>query len=206
MNTINDIVELSQVQAGQMKPVFSVIDIQKLIQDQISRFKPEALVKGLKFNANIELSGFFPGFTTDIKKLQAILFHLIGNALKFTQAGSIDFSVRADDGILEFCIKDTGIGISQNSQQIIFSQFMQADYSNTRKFEGSGLGLTLTKAYIEMLNGKLWLESEEGKGSSFYFSIPDKNRFEKTEMIGKLSDEKSTNGTKNLKILIAEGR
>jgi signal transduction histidine kinase len=75
---------------------------------------------------------------------------------------------------MEFSVKDTGIGIPENKQQAILERFMQADVSDTRRFEGSGLGLSISKSYVEMLGGKIWLESEEGKGSTFYFTIPER--------------------------------
>ena len=202
MNTINDIVDLSQIQSGLVKPTTSVTNIQNIVNEQVSHFKPEAENKGLEFNVNYELTGSLDNFSTDGKKLSTILFHLIGNAIKFTNAGSVNFSVRGDDRKLEFCVKDTGIGISLDKQVIIFSRFRQADHSNTRKFEGSGLGLTISKAYIEMLDGYLWLESEEGKGSSFYFIIPNSNKT--LEGIAHPANNKLDNKHNNLKILIAE--
>jgi signal transduction histidine kinase len=94
------------------------------------------------------------------------------NAIKFTKAGSIDISIRTNEFNFEFSVKDTGIGISNNQQKNIFELFKQADVTNTREFEGLGLGLSITKSYIEMLGGEIWLESELAKGSTFYFTIP----------------------------------
>ena len=202
MNTINDIVDLSQIQTGLMKVNLSSTDIQGVINDQVTRFRPEAELKGLQFNVTRDFPEPIDKFLTDRKKLNTILFHLIGNAIKFTKSGSIEVTVLGNVKSIEFCVKDTGIGISKDKQQIIFNRFMQADHSNTRKFEGSGLGLTIAKAYVDMLNGKLWMESHEGQGSSFYFSIP--NGIVPDEKRTKTDPEKEKNENKELKILIAE--
>ena len=97
---------------------------------------------------------------------------MISNAIKFTKTGSIVLGIRENDNYLEFSVKDTGIGISENQQQVIFERFIQSDGSRTRQFEGLGLGLSIAKSYIEMLGGKIWLESELDKGSTFHFTLP----------------------------------
>ena len=130
---------------------------------------------------------------------------MIGNALKFTKSWSVELFIAGNDLELQFCIKDTGIGISTDKQKMIFNSFIQADYSATRKFEGTGLGLTIAKAYVEMLNGKLWLESEEFIGSAFYFTIP--NGYKKNILRDKpinVPEEKSEKRIKDLKVLVAE--
>jgi CheY-like chemotaxis protein len=130
---------------------------------------------------------------------------LIGNAIKFTKAGSIEFGIRKNGKNLEFSVKDTGIGIFENKQQAIFEQFMQADVTNNRQFEGSGLGLSIAKSYVEMLGGKIWVESEEGKGSTFYFTIPDYNEENEKadgEITTKINNKQDQ--SKHLKILIVE--
>ncbi|MEI7522905.1 MAG: PAS domain S-box protein [Mariniphaga sp.] len=204
MNTINDIVDLSQIQTGLMKLSVSETDIRTLVDELAGRLKLEADKKGLKFNVNYDLIGSGEHFSTDSKKLTAILSHLIGNAIKFTRTGSIELSILGNYHNLEFCVKDTGIGISKDKQELIFSQFIQADHSSTRKFEGSGLGLTIARAYVEMLKGKLWLESEEGIGSSFYFNIPNSTISVLKEMIIAPQHVLQDDSTKKLKILIAE--
>ena len=107
---------------------------------------------------------------TDAQKLNSILSVLLGNAIKFTKEGSIELKIHKIDDSLEFSVKDTGIGIPANKQQEIFERFMQADVSVTRNFEGSGLGLSIAKAYVEMLGGSIGVESND-KGSRFYFKI-----------------------------------
>ena len=109
---------------------------------------------------------------TDKEKLYAILTNLIKNAIKYSKKGYIEFGYERKDKYLEFFIKDTGIGIVKEKQKAVFERFIQADLTLSKKFEGAGLGLSITKAYVEMLGGKIWVESEEGKGSQFYFTIP----------------------------------
>jgi len=134
-----------------------------------------------------------------------VLASLINNGIKFSNQGSVEFGISHKADNLEFYIKDTGIGIPINKQQTIFERFMQADVSNTRLFEGSGLGLSIAKAYVEMLGGNIWVESEEGKGSIFYFTIPyQAQRQVKMGInnIALLDDYEKKNN--NLKILIVE--
>lgn len=186
LNTINDIVEVSQIQTGQMKLKFTETDINKLTAYQFDHFKTSAECKGLKFILKNTLPHTNYNIKTDASKLNAILSNLIDNAIKFTKAGSVEFGCYVEtnhalsviDKII-FYVKDTGIGIPENKRQSIFERFMQADVSNTRKFEGSGLGLSIAKAYVEMLGGKIWVESQEKKlsdgkegGSTFSFTIP----------------------------------
>ena len=127
------------------------------------------------------------------------------NAIKFTKTGSIEFRIIKDGDYLLFSLKDTGIGIAEKKLQLIFEIFMQADVSSTRQFEGAGLGLSIARAYVEMLVGKIWVESELGKGSTFYFTIPyNCVKLEKEgipDIVPLVKEEKSI---KSLKILIAE--
>jgi len=172
MNTIIDIVEISQIQTAQTPLILSETKIAKLANDLYEHYKPEALKKGLRFIINNALSESFDTVSTDSAKLNTILSHLINNAIKFTKSGSIELNIHPIDGRLEFSIKDTGIGIPVNKQQSIFERFIQADSSNTRPFEGVGLGLSISKAFVEMMGGKIWVESKVDRGSTFYFTIP----------------------------------
>ena len=172
MQTINDIVEMSQIQTGQTKLVVSETNLLKLFDKLTSRYGGVAESQGLKFTIINELAPEITSILTDGIKLKTILSNLIVNAIKFTKAGSIDISIRTNEFNFEFSVKDTGIGISNNQQKNIFELFKQADVTNTREFEGLGLGLSITKSYIEMLGGEIWLESELAKGSTFYFTIP----------------------------------
>jgi len=172
MQTINDIVEMSQIQTGQMKLENTDTNIKRLTDKLSERFGTAAIKQGLEFKITNELPSEILSFVTDGIKLKTILSNLIVNAIKFTQKGSIEIDIRKSDQNLLFFVKDAGIGISESQQKAIFELFKQADVSNIRQFEGLGLGLSITKSYVEMLGGKIWLESEPGKGSTFYFTIP----------------------------------
>jgi PAS domain S-box-containing protein len=184
MDTITDVVEISQIQAGQAKLNISEINIQEILRGIFMRFRPIAEMKGLKLKVKNHLSQQINIIKTDGIKLSTVLSHLIGNAIKFTKSGSVELVFRLKEdhlqsGIgapqpieLEFSVTDTGIGIPQEKHQVIFERFIQADPSLTRKFEGSGLGLSIAKTYVEMLGGVIWLESEIGRGTTFYFTVP----------------------------------
>ena len=205
MNTINDIIVISQIQAGQMKLTTSEINIKRLTGELLDQFKSDAENKGLEFNINNNLPNNIASISTDSIKLKHILSNLIGNAIKFTKAGSIEFGIRMNVNYLEFSVKDTGIGISDNLQQFIFERFNQSNVSKTRQFEGLGLGLSITKSYVEILGGKIWVESKEGKGSTFYFTIPYNTEPEGNVAINNvIPQEVEEHQIEKLKILIVE--
>lgn len=172
LNLINDITDIARIEAGQMKFVIRESNINEIVKEIYKFFLPEAERKGLDISFITTLSTEEAVFKTDRDKLYATLSNLIKNSLKFTFKGSIDFGYHKKGELLEFFVKDTGIGIASEKQASVFERFIQADMSNTRSSEGIGLGLSISKAYIEMLGGKIWMESEEGKGSTFYFTIP----------------------------------
>ena len=172
LNTINDIINISKVESGQMEVSISETNITEQIKYIYNFFKPEAEQKGLKLfvkNALLEREHII---NTDGEKFNVILTHLVNNAIKFTHTGFIEFGYEPKGKHLEFSVKDTGIAIPKDKQEVIFERFVQAHTGNNRAFQGAGLGLSISKAYVEMLGGEIWLESEEGKGSVFYFTIP----------------------------------
>jgi CheY-like chemotaxis protein len=138
----------------------------------VAKFKYIADIKGLSISLNDTLVEDNRIINTDSEKLNIILSSLIGNAVKFTKAGSVELAVRKNNDYIEFSVKDTGIGIPVEQQQKIWKVFMQADVSHTRQFEGCGLGLSIAKAYVNMLGGEIWLDSQPGNGTIFYFNIP----------------------------------
>ena len=109
---------------------------------------------------------------TDSEKIIAILTNLVKNAIKYSEKGSIEFGYNIKGNCFEFFVKDTGIGIAKDRQAAIFDRFVQADIADKQALQGADLGLAITKAYVEVLGGKLWVESEKGQGSIFYFTIP----------------------------------
>ena len=142
---------------------------------------------------------------TDREKIYAIFTNLVKNALKFTDKGSIELGYVKKGDMLEFYVKDTGVGIRFNQQEIIFERFRQASESLARNFEGAGLGLAITKAYVNMLKGRIWVKSEFGHGSTFYFTIPYKPQ--KVERISSSSfkiERLEDMDIRKLTVLIAE--
>jgi signal transduction histidine kinase/ActR/RegA family two-component response regulator len=218
LNIINDIVDISKIESGQMEVSVSRTNVTDQIKYLYKFFKQEAEQKGLQFICNNLMPVNAAIIYTDKEKLYAILTNLIKNAIKFTDKGVIEFgydmaempgmiSITETPGMasLRFYVRDTGIGIPKERQQAIFDRFVQADISDTRAFQGAGLGLSISKAYIEMQGGKIWLESEEGKGSAFYFTIPYKVDVEEkiiSDSIGSGSEIK--NIIRKMKILIVE--
>lgn len=176
LNIINDIVDISKIEAGLMQVDIKDSNINKQIDYIYTFFKPEVEAKGIQFVIKKSLSTNKAIIKTDREKLYAILTNLIKNAIKFTNEGSIELGYylinSSKPAHLEFYVKDTGIGIPPNRQNVIFERFIQADISNLMAVQGTGLGLAIAKTYVEILGGKIWVESEEGVGSTFYFTIP----------------------------------
>ena len=172
MNTINDIVEISQIQAEKIELSISKVNIDYLINVLIDKFKTPTENKQLDLIIKNNLPSNIENINTDKLKLISILSYIIDNAIKFTNAGNIELGIDYNSDFLMFFVKDTGVGINKNDYTKIFERFMQVDVSNTRLYEGSGLGLSIAKTYTEILGGKIWGESEINKGSIFYIFIP----------------------------------
>ncbi len=172
LNTVTDIVEISKIEAGSVQINSEKINVNECIEELIAFFKNEAENKGLKLLIDELLPETSNKINTDLNKFNSILTNLIKNAVKYTNSGTINIGCRRNEAVLEFYVKDTGIGIPADRQSAIFERFMQADITTTRAFDGSGLGLAISKSYIEMLGGKIWVQSKEGVGSTFYISLP----------------------------------
>lgn len=201
LNTINDLMDISKIESGQMDITISEVNIIELTEFIYNFFKTEAESKGLKLFLSDEIKGL-KVFQSDREKIYAILINLIKNAIKYTIKGNIEFGYHLENNELKFYVKDTGIGIAQDRQDAIFERFIQNEVKDKHIYEGSGLGLSIAKAYVEMLGGDIWVESEEGKGSQFYFTIPFKKIKEASE--AKIINTKSEDQIRNLKILIVE--
>jgi signal transduction histidine kinase/ActR/RegA family two-component response regulator len=179
LSIINDILDLSKIESGKLsieKVSFNLKVLLKILNDT---FKNRFIDKNIEFSYQIE-DKVPDNLIGDKVKLNQILINLVGNALKFTNKGSVDILIKLKNEHsknieLTFSIKDTGIGIPKDKQQQIFESFTQSDASITRNYGGTGLGLSITQKLIELQGGKIWLNSEEGKGSEFLFTL----RFEK---------------------------
>jgi PAS domain S-box-containing protein len=205
LNTINNIVDISKIESGLMKVDIKETNINEKMEFTYKFFKPEVEIKGLQFLFKSSLPANEAIIKTDNEKVYGILTNFVKNAIKFTYEGSIEIGYEKKGKYLEFFVKDTGIGIPLNQQQIIFERFRQGSDSLTRKYEGSGLGLSIAKSYVEMLGGEIRVESEEGKGSTFYFTIPyNATSVEKHTIENVISAENEDVRLRNLKILIVE--
>ena len=172
MDTINDIVEMSKIEAGYVEVNYQEVNVCETLHYYLNFFNLQVKEKGLRMSLNIPDDENEMVIVTDRHKLESTLTNLLRNAIKFIHEGRIEFGfTRSCDEIL-FFVKDTGIGIPASRQKAIFERFVQAEIEMSRSHEGSGLGLAISKAYIQKLNGKIWVESLENVGSTFYFSLP----------------------------------
>ncbi len=183
LHIMNDILDFSKLNANQMQLNSDHFDIEDLLEKSYDVILPQAHEKGLECAFVID-PNVPPRLKGDYKKLRQIMLNLLSNGVKFTHRGRVDTSVKIvkDDAThdfidvrgrytLEFCIQDTGIGISKQDQEKLFKPFSQIDQSNKKSYQGTGLGLIINQKLVELMNGKIWVESEEGKGSRFHFTI-----------------------------------
>ena len=170
LRLINDVLDLSKIEAGRMELSLAEYSVQDIVQTVRVSLQSLAAEKGLRFVADVQED--IPLATGDGKRITQCLLNLASNALKFTRQGSVEICVTLDGQTLLYRVKDTGIGIPKDQLENVFAEFRQVDATITREFGGTGLGLSITKKFVEMHGGRIWVESELGKGSMFYFSIP----------------------------------
>jgi PAS domain S-box-containing protein len=208
LNIINDIVDISKIEAGLMTLDVTESNINEQIEYIYFFFNPEVEAKGMKLSFNSALPAKEVTIITDREKLYAILTNLVKNAIKYTENGEIEIGCNKQHEYLEFYVKDTGIGIPKDRLAAIFERFVQADIEDRKARQGAGLGLTITKSYVEMLGGNIWVESEEGIGSTFYFTLPYNSALQEKIIIKNAdvaaSENHDNSAVSGLKILIAE--
>ncbi|MBU0764176.1 MAG: PAS domain S-box protein [Bacteroidetes bacterium] len=205
LDIISDILDISTIEAGEVSIHKEKFNLNNLLDDIRKLFVSSvALEKNKKpeFKTSYDLPDKESLINSDPGKLQIILNNLVSNAFKFTKKGFIEMGYRVVSDRLEFYVKDTGIGIPPDKQKIIFERFRQADDSHTRRFGGTGLGLSIARGFVELLGGSLWLESEPGKGSAFYFTVPYTS--ESATVRKEKNGKKGNIDWSNLTILIAE--
>jgi PAS domain S-box-containing protein len=206
LNIINDIISISKIEAGLMEMHIQETNINDQVEYIYNFFLPEVENKGIKLKYHNALTSDEANIITDREKVFALLINLVKNAIKHTDEGIIDFGYTKENDFLQFYIKDTGIGIPDERKEAIFQRFIQADITNKMAIQGAGLGLSISKAYIEMLGGQLWVESKVGLGSTFYFTLPYKRDFSTTKKSVAKDDNLAIDETiaNKLKILVAE--
>jgi len=187
LNLINEILDLSKIEARQMELEHAEFDLRVCLEQALENIAADARRKQLQMSCTVA-SDVPTALIGDAGRLQQVLINLLGNAVKFTNAGEISVSVsqdfisrersdreiaaRNDNANLHFAVRDTGIGIPPDKHALIFEAFRQADGSTTRHYGGSGLGLTISRQLVELMGGRIWVESEIGKGSTFHFVVP----------------------------------
>ncbi|MFC0878513.1 ATP-binding protein [Saccharicrinis sp. FJH2] len=180
LELINDIIDISKIDAGEIRTTIDETNLTELLQEVYGIFEPQMKLKQKEGNiildAKIPEENFY--VLSDIVRLRQILLNLINNALKFTHEGKVEFGFEENGNEIVFYVQDTGIGISEKDQEIIFERFRQASGSTEKIYGGTGLGLSIAKAYVELLGGHMHLTSVPGSGSTFSFSIPN-NKVEK---------------------------
>ncbi|MDP3708845.1 MAG: response regulator [Polaromonas sp.] len=172
LNLINDILDISKVEAGKLELSPEDIAVGKLVDSLKSTFEPLAGQKKLAFEVNIE-QGTPATLVTDRQRVEQILKNLLSNAIKFTEAGKVSLTVsQQPGGYLAFAVQDSGIGIRQDQQQLIFDAFRQADGTTSRRYGGTGLGLSISRDLTTLLGGSISVKSSEGQGSTFTLLLP----------------------------------
>ena len=173
LTVLNDILDVSKIEARRLALDAAPFSLRDTVEEAVRLFAPRAHEKRLELACHI-LPDVPDGLVGDAGRLRQVLVNLVGNAVKFTDAGDVVVevaaeTVTADEAVLRFSVSDTGIGIPQDAQRRIFGAFVQADASTTRRFGGTGLGLTISAHLVEMMGGRIWVTSEEARGSRFQF-------------------------------------
>jgi signal transduction histidine kinase len=174
LKLLNDVLDLSKIEAGRLDLSPSSFSLRECISEAVSTLAINAQQKGLKLN--VEVAPDVPDdLVGDPFRLRQIFLNLLNNAIKFTGAGSIAlrstlYDRRGDTITAHFSVSDTGIGIPADKIDLVFEAFRQADSSTSRKFGGTGLGLTISSRLVSLMHGHLWVDSEAGKGSTFHFT------------------------------------
>lgn len=167
---INNILEISRIEAGKFELINSEINPIEKIGTIVENLKPLAENKGLALKTNVDKKT--PKMITDEQRFEEIFNNLISNAIKFTEKGSIVVSAKAQREVVLFSVADTGVGMLPEKMENLFNKFYQVDASISRRYGGTGLGLSITKQLIELQGGKIWVESEVDKGTTFFFTLP----------------------------------
>jgi signal transduction histidine kinase len=170
LRLINDVLDLSKIEAGRLELGVGEYSVQEIVDVVHASLRSLAIEKGLAFA--VRVAPEIPTARGDGRRLTQCLLNLAGNALKFTRQGRVDIDVRLDDGWLTYRVSDTGIGIPKDEVEHIFAEFRQVDTTITREYGGTGLGLSITKRLVELHGGRIGVESELGKGSTFFFTVP----------------------------------
>ena len=210
LDIINDILDLSKIESGKAELVSKPFYLREGLDSMFKVFQVSAQDKGLNFYRAID-PAVPDHLLGDLGRLRQVLTNLIGNAVKFTSSGAVRVSVDLDDQPplpgrvrLLFKIDDDGIGIAKDRLEEVFEAFSQVGLSSHVKYGGTGLGLSISKSLVELMHGRIWAESEPGKGSSFRFTVEFELAKEQTEPADQSAEPRAPQGVRGLKILLAE--
>jgi signal transduction histidine kinase len=170
LRLINDVLDLSKIEAGRMELSLTDYSVAEVVETARTSLRSLAAEKGLEFTAEVQPD--IPLAYGDGKRITQCLTNLVGNALKFTKEGTVAIRAGLDGERVVYSVTDTGIGIAPDQLDHIFGEFRQVDAGISREFGGTGLGLSITKTFVELHGGRIWVESEPGRGSTFHFAIP----------------------------------
>ena len=170
LSLVNDILDLSKIEAGQLSLSLDAYAMPTVVQSVIAATESLAQAKGLELTPSVAAG--LPVGRGDERRLTQVLLNLVGNAIKFTDRGAVEIAAAASDGAFHLAVRDTGPGIGEVDRLRIFEEFQQVDSAPTRAKGGTGLGLAISKRIVEMHGGRIWVESELGKGSTFAFTLP----------------------------------
>jgi PAS domain S-box-containing protein len=210
LNLMNDIMDISRIEAGEVIVKLATCDVRRQLQYIHDFFTKEANSKGIELMVRSLLTFEEARITSDEQKLEAILVNLVKNAIKFTQKGQIEIGCQKAGSFLQFYVKDSGVGIDPQHREIIFHRFRQGSESLSRPYEGAGLGLAISKAYVEILGGRIWVESNKDEssgatGSTFFFTLPGKLEVTEDSPDGEPSGyERAPRLHNDLKVLLVE--
>jgi signal transduction histidine kinase len=174
LSIVTDILTISSIEAGQEKLNLENVDAGSLLIEQLDVFKQRAVEKPLSLSIRHIHDNVPREIYVDKTKITQVLNNLMSNALKFTREGGIELGCKKTGDKLEFFVKDTGIGIASDKLDAIFGRFVQADETISVNYGGTGLGLSICKGLVELMGGRIWVESEPGKGTTFFFTVPCK--------------------------------
>ncbi len=205
LNLIDDLINISRIESGEVDISYTETNLNMQFSFLYDFFCSETEQKGLELKLNMPLPLDQAKIYTDREKFEAIMINLIKNAIKFTNQGKIEIGYEPKENYFEFYVKDSGIGVPKDKQEAVFKRFVQAESGFSREYEGAGLGLSITKAYVEALGGKIWLKSEVEKGTQIYFTLPVNAISSPSIKTEKKENETETKDTyKNLTVLAAE--
>jgi signal transduction histidine kinase len=200
LNIVNEVLDISLIETGNLSVNLKRVQLNNLIKEIYLSYKP-LINKEISFTMSTGLSDSLSLILTDVIKIRQIISNLLNNGIKFTDKGHIGFGYILADNDLQFFIEDTGIGIAADFHEKVFERFLKAGIDDQKLYEGVGLGLAICKGNVDLLKGKIWMESELGKGSKFFFTIPYKPVYGEESVI---LNNKDIGILNNMTILVAE--